>query len=416
MFKKLFTRPTVLSRHSEAPLAKERSGYLDQLADQGWCHRVIRQTAAYLLVITDLLCLGDHPDRIISAGQIEEAAKHWATRREKRKNYKPGRNSKRTFISKAICWLEFIGRLERRSDRVSRFEPWLMDFDDYMLKERGLSVATRLSRRWFINRFLTKMVAVGDSLTGITITDIDSCLQSLGKHDGYSRLTLQGVVGCLRPFFRYGATRGWCRKGLAEAIRSPRVYRLASLPTGPSWEDVNRLLALTEGNKRKDIRDRAILMLLAIYGLRAGEVKRLRLEDFDWKAELLSVACTKTRKKRIFPLSRPVGDAVLRYITQVRPRTPYREVFLSLSAPIQPVGDLGPIVRKRLRRLGVVTAHYGPHALRHACATHLLSEGLSLKQIGDHLGHSHPGTTSVYAKVDIAGLRQVADLNLGELL
>ena len=179
MFKKLFTRPTVLSRHSEAPLAKERSGYLDQLADQGWCHRVIRQTAAYLLVITDLLCLGDHPDRIISAGQIEEAAKHWATRREKRKNYKPGRNSKRTFISKAICWLEFIGRLERRSDRVSRFEPWLMDFDDYMLKERGLSIATRLSRRWFINRFLSKMVAVGDSLTGITITDIDTDRKSV---------------------------------------------------------------------------------------------------------------------------------------------------------------------------------------------------------------------------------------------
>jgi hypothetical protein len=93
MFKKLFTRPTVLSRHIEAPLAKERSGYLDQLADQGWCHRVIRQTAAYLLVITDMLRLGDHPDRIISVSQIEEAATHWATRREKRKNYKPGRNN-----------------------------------------------------------------------------------------------------------------------------------------------------------------------------------------------------------------------------------------------------------------------------------------------------------------------------------
>ena len=144
--------------------------------------------------------------------------------------------------------------------------------------------------------------------------------------------------------------------GLAEAIKSPRVYSLDSLPSGPSWEDVKRLLALTEGNERTDIRDRAILMLLAMYGLRAGEVRRLRLEDFDWEGELISVACSKTRKNRVFPLARPVGDAVLRYITQVRQRTTHREVFLSLSAPIRPLGDVGPIVSTRLRRLGLIGA------------------------------------------------------------
>ena len=61
-------------------------------------------------------------------------------------------------------------------------------------------------------------------------------------------------------------------------------------------------------------------------------------------------------------------------------------------------------------------AHYGPHALRHANATHLLEQGLSLKEIADHLGHRHPDTTRIYAKVDLAQLRQVADLDLGGLL
>jgi site-specific recombinase XerD len=60
--------------------------------------------------------------------------------------------------------------------------------------------------------------------------------------------------------------------------------------------------------------------------------------------------------------------------------------------------------------------HYGPHALRHACATHLLERGLSLQEIGGHLGHHDPDTTRIYAKVDLTGLRQVADLDLGGLL
>jgi integrase len=174
---------------------------------------------------------------------------------------------------------------------------------------------------------------------------------------------------------------------------------------------------MTEGDRPVDIRDRAILMLLAIYGLRAGEVNRLRLEDLDWERELLTVMSSKTRRKRTYPLTRSVGDAVLRYLKEVRPRTSHRELFLTLLAPIRPLRHaLWPIVANRLRSLNVSLPHYGPHALRHACAGRLLTEGLSLKEIGDHLGHSDPEATRIYAKVDLVGLRQVADFELGGLL
>ena len=300
------------------------------------------------------------------------------------------------------------------SAAADRSESWLAEFDDYMLNERGLSIATRRGRRSVISRFLSKMVTAGSPLTDLTIRDVDAFLQSLGEQGGHSRASLQMVASCLRAFFRYGATRGWCGKGVAEAIKSPRVYSLASVPIGPSWEDVKRLLALTEGNKPTDIRARAILMLLAIYGLRAGEVKLLRLDDFDWKGELLSVSCSKTRRKRIFPLSRTVGDAVLLYIRQVRPHTRHREVFLTLDG--RPLKDIYMIVSLRLRRLQTDIPHHGPHALRHACATHLLAEGCSLKQIGDQLGHQDPDATRIYAKADISGLRKVGDVDLGGLL
>jgi integrase len=180
---------------------------------------------------------------------------------------------------------------------------------------------------------------------------------------------------------------------------------------------LQQLLATTDTQRLTDIRDRAVLILLAVYGLRAGEVIRLRLEDFDWQREVLTLTRPKTQRVHSFPLSRCVGDAVLRYLQHARPRCGLREVFLCRNAPFRPLklGALGQIVRRRLSALGVVLPHCGPHALRHACASHLLSQGLSLQEIGDHLGHHHPDATAIYAKVDLAGLRDVADFDLGGL-
>ena len=134
-------------------------------------------------------------------------------------------------------------------------------------------------------------------------------------------------------------------------------------------------------------------MLLAVYGLRSGEVVGLRLEDFDWEREILTVTPSKRQKPRTYPLCRPVGDAVLRYLREARPRSVvarYSLPFGHLSGRCR--GAVwGRLVRRRLHALDVPLPHYGPHALRHACATHLLEQGLSLKEIGDHLGHQSPG-------------------------
>jgi integrase len=173
---------------------------------------------------------------------------------------------------------------------------------------------------------------------------------------------------------------------------------------------------MTQGNRPADIRDRAVLMLLAIYGLRTDEVRHLRLDDLDWESETIRVACPKTKRVRTSPLVRSVGDAILRYLREVRPQSVHRELFLTLLPPIRPLRGMWDLVGKRLRKLGVKSPHQGPHALRHACATHLLAEGFSLKEIGDHLGHQLPNTTRIYAKVDFPGLRKVADFDLGGVL
>jgi integrase len=178
------------------------------------------------------------------------------------------------------------------------------------------------------------------------------------------------------------------------------------------------VLKLTEDNQTVDIRDHALLLLLTVYGLRAGEVVRLRLNDFDWEQELLTVRRSKSGRSQIYPLSRVVGAALIRYLREARPPASLREVFVTRHPPFRPMdrGTLYLIVARRLRAVNPSLSHYGPHALRHACATHLLEQGLSLKEIGDHLGHRHPDTTRIYAKVDLTRLRQVADFDLGGAL
>lgn len=399
MFEQLFEKPHALARHRDSPLFQERLSFLTQLADRGASRNVLRSSAQKLLVFIRSYDLVTRPKRIITRDEIKR----------KSADHRIG--------SLATRWLRFLQRLEEQPVPTSPYAEKIKAFVDYMEQERGLSPETIRNRCWLVPRFLNRLGTASGSLQEITPNQIDDALSDMVGQGGYARVTIQTWAGELRAFFRYAETRGWCRKGLAACIRGPRLFAQASLPIGPSWDEVQQLFTMTEGDRPVDIRDRAILMLLAIYGLRAGEVNRLRLEDFDWERELLTVMSSKTRRQRTYPLTRSVGDAVLRYLKEVRPRTSHRELFLTLLAPIRPLRHaLWPIVANRLRSLNVSLPHHGPHALRHACAGRLLTEGLSLKEIGDHLGHSDPEATRIYAKVDLVGLRQVADFDLGGLL
>jgi site-specific recombinase XerD len=187
-----------------------------------------------------------------------------------------------------------------------------------------------------------------------------------------------------------------------------------AVPKGLRREDVVRLLASVDGARPVDKRDRAILMLFVAYGLRAGEVGGLRLDDLDWEGGMLRVRCPKPGRTHCWPLSPGVGHAILRYIQEARPAGFGRTLFFTSCAPIRPLTrkTLGKIVRDRLATIGIVDGRRGPHALRHAAAQHLLDQGTSMKVIGDFLGHRDPSSTAIYVKVNLAALREVAVLDL----
>jgi len=287
-----------------------------------------------------------------------------------------------------------------------------------MIRERGLSQHTVRIRCWSVEQFLDRFWERPRSFDEVAIADIDAAIARKGNQDGYARTSIQGYIHSLRAFFCYAEQRGWCRPGLAAAIMPVHLFAEQGLPKGPAWSDVHLLLADTKSDQPKDIRDRTLIMLFNVYAMRVGEVRALMLDDMDWEKELIYLTRPKPRRRKSYPLSYTVGQAILRYLKQAWPRTSRREVYLTVKAPFHPLnsGSLYDLVSDRLRALDVSLPHYGPHPLRHAYATRLLAEGLSLKEIGDDLGHRKAGTTRVYAKVDLAGLRQVADFDLGGLL
>lgn len=234
----------------------------------------------------------------------------------------------------------------------------------------------------------------------------------------WQRSTIALYVDSLRSFFRFAESKNWCIPGVAAAIDAPIVYRHEHLPRGPQWDDVIRLLSPSDKPAPVDIRDRAMLLLHAVYGFRNTEVRLLRVDDIDWQEEIISLSRPKQRKSQLYPLLPEIGDAILQYLREVRPKTRRREVFLSLKQPYRPLTASATYsnVARRQRTLGLALPHYGPHSLRHACATRLLAEGFSLKEIGDHLGHSSTDATQIYAKVDLPALREVAELDLGNLV
>src|SRR5262249_7495265 len=153
-----------LARHRGGPLAEERLAYLSHLADQGLSTESLQHTARYLLVIAHALRLADRPGELIRFAEIELAATLWARRHEIAPNPKAGRSARRSFLSHAKGWLQFLGRLVPRVAPPSRFAAEIDAFADYMHHERGLSPHTIRGRCWVIQRCLDRLSAADGSL------------------------------------------------------------------------------------------------------------------------------------------------------------------------------------------------------------------------------------------------------------
>ncbi|MCG6534282.1 MAG: site-specific integrase [Syntrophales bacterium LBB04] len=415
MLEGLFKYPAAVARHRCAPLFEERDRYLTHCAQQGYAHNTLLRIARELFQIVHLLKIPS--GSAVTVEQIRRAAERWARRQCGRGRAHFLAWSRKLFIGVATDWLRCIGRLDEPPEEPPPFEGVIEAFSRWMNEERGLSPVTAHNYCWHLKKFLEWYEAQNRPLVSMATSDVDAFLGSRAAQR-WCRVSIASSAKALKAFFSYAGQRGWCDPRIASAIQKPRLFSQETLPSGPGWEDVERLISSVASDQPRDIRNRALLLLFALYGLRSSEVARLRLGDIDWENSRLSVYRPKQRRTQTYPLIAMVGHAIIRYVRTVRPQSSHREVFLTLTAPQRPLSasGLSSMVSQCMVDAAIETRHKGPHALRHACAMRLVSKGLSLKEIGDHLGHRSTSATRIYAKVNLAQLRVVADFDLGGLL
>ncbi len=250
-----------------------------------------------------------------------------------------------------------------------------------------------------------------EGLSAIAISDIDAYLQA--RATSLRRVSRKGVSQRLRCFLRFAHATGRTERDFAPSVMAPMLYALESIPSALRPEDIRAVVETTRKDPSpKGLRDYAILMLLSTYGLRAGEITQLQLDDINWRDDRFCVHHTKTGTQSLLPLLPAVGEALLAYLRRGRPRTEVREIFIRVRAPYRAFvngSSLYTPIRRRLEAAGVrPDGKRGPHTFRHARAVSLLRSGTPMKIIGDVLGHRSAASTSPYLKLATEELRDMA--------
>ena len=293
---------------------------------------------------------------------------------------------------------------------------WTVDrlveaYTQHQRRTRGLRPQTLRNRAWFVRR-LVRAALGADPIdpSRLTPADVVSFITSL-RHR-FSPGSMRTVRSSLRSFFRFLRFQGLCGDALEAALPTVAHWRLATLPRSLTDQQVEQVFASFDTPTPCRQRDQTIVQCLSTLGLRPGEVAGLCLDDIDWRNGTLQIRARKNRRGAVLPLPRVVGQALVAYLSGERPPTNERRVFVQhlgahrgepLSSPA-----VSAVVVRVLRRAAVDTPLTGPYVFRHTVASRMVREGASLKEVADVLGHRSLDTTTIYAKLDLPRLREVA--------
>lgn len=292
-----------------------------------------------------------------------------------------------------------------------KLEALLEVYEQHQQRTRGLRPRTLQGYQYITRQFLRATLGEDPiDVTQLSPADIVKFIMSVRSR--FRPSSMRTVGTSLRSFFRYLRVEGLCDTRLEEAIPTVANWKLASLPRGLSDAEYERLLASLGAPTLCGRRDRAIVLCLATLGLRPSEVAELRLKDIDWRIGTVHLRTRKTRRGSVLPLPRQAGSAIVEYMREERPQTDARQVFLRhhgdrKGEPITAGIVTGAVIRA-LKRAEIDAPIVGAYVLRHTVATRMVQQGTRLKEVADFLGHRDLNTTTIYAKVDLAALRDVA--------
>jgi site-specific recombinase XerD len=292
---------------------------------------------------------------------------------------------------------------------VSKADAWLTRFDNHLMRVHGISRDTRRGYVRYARRLIQSLQTSEPDWTVLNtkrICDFVFC-QAARLKSGSCHL----LVTAIRALLRFLSAEGVVDPNLHRAIPPIREWRHASLPQYISTEQLERVVEICRTPTASCLRDACIVLMMARLGMRAGEVRQLKLDDIDWVEGVIHIRAGKSRRERTLPLLEDVGNALSVYLRQERPQSAARSIFLTLLPPYRPLAwstAISKISKRILKKAGIEGPRLGAHRLRHTIATHMVRGGSSFKEVADVLGHKSLGSTGIYAKLDERALEQVA--------
>lgn len=403
MLEQLIKARHVCAWHRSTVFAPYLDGFLEELVAQGFNQDSVCQRLCSVTWFGEYLRQRD----VRATADITEAhVKDFVAAQGKERGFYciPARR-------KAIK--DMLGHLERKGAWTRPPKPEetgpVAAFLRSLAEERGLVHRSIEPYRLYLKRFLEYAGCDGtrEGLAKLTAQDMDGFIVKMGHC--YGRRTMTSICVSIRGLLRYLYRRGILASDLSAMVPTPRYYALERMPCALPWKTVLRILDAVDTAQPRGQRDLAMLKLLVTYGLRSGEVGRLRLQDVDWRRDLIHVRRSKPGRPLRLPLMPDVGEAILAYLQQSRPKTKCREIFVRVKAPHTPlVAHVSGIVAHYMRKAGIESCRMGAHVIRHSFAVHLLRQGKPLKTITDLLGHRDPQTAYHYTKLALEDLHDVA--------
>jgi site-specific recombinase XerD len=307
-------------------------------------------------------------------------------------------------LDRLLEYLEDLGVVDRYPLSTAPVEVLAECYRRWLVTDRGLAEATVVRYVKLARSFLGQRLA-GLGVDGLSGADVAVFL--LAESERLSLGSVKGRVGELRSLLRFLYLQGLTPRPLAAAVPPVAGWRDSGVPKAIAAGDVQRLLDSCDRADPIGIRDYAILMLVARLGLRSAEVARLELGDIDWRAGQITLRGKACRQDGM-PLPCDAGEALAAYLSQARPATPLRQVFLAAKAPMRaiPPGLVSDVTHRACDRAGL--PRVGAHRLRHTLATQMLRRGANIVEVSQVLRHRDLATTAIYAKVDFTVLRAVA--------
>jgi len=346
----------------------------------------------------------------LTRDKVRRAAREYSRRRRARGD--PARSA--CIAARALaCALTALGRMVPRWSTprsAPTYAPLVMRYLEHRQRYRGVVAKTLRRDGQCATTFLTFLSRRGRSVRRVRVVDVDAFVGSMTGR--YKAKTIAGICSALRAFLRYIQVAGLTTMDLSVLVVAPRVRAVDRPPRAVPWKDVRRIVRAIDPAAPLGLRDKALFLLMAAYGMGASEVTNLRLDDLDWRAQRLRLRRPKTGVVTVLPLLDPVARALAEYLRRGRPaHAASRTVFVSDHIPHEQLTG-SAVIRHRLeiyaRRARVRCAYLGTHLFRHSHATRQIEQGQRPKIVGDILGHRRPESTSVYARSAVHRLRSVA--------